>query len=152
MEHHADKPHNLADILLDCGYTDRTFDPNLMTAIDKLAEQYGPLGVALAAAARTEPDTLSRHIAAMFAHQRDLWSWLLCDRYQAEQGTRGTGGLGTWYVVDTTAEPGDRVVATVSLGDADDAAQALASHLNHKIMLARVAQATADTSDAGRGE
>jgi hypothetical protein len=148
MEHQANQPHNAMEAPIDCGYTEHTFDVKLLAAVDKLAEQYGPLGVALAAAVRTEPETLTAHVAAMFDHQRELWSWLRCDRYQAHER-----GDGAWLVVDGQGNNGRGVtVATVDLGDAEDAAQALAGHLNHKITLARVAQAVADTSNSGHGE
>jgi formylmethanofuran dehydrogenase subunit E-like metal-binding protein len=151
MEHQAKQPHNAMEVPIDCGYTEHTFDAKLLAAVDKLAEQYGPLGVALAAAVRTEPETLTAHVAAMFDHQRELWSWLRCDRFHVEQeSTHGNSQI--WYVIDGTAEPQDTIVATISMGDAEDAARALAGHLNHKITLARVAQAVADTSNSGRSE
>ena len=128
----------------DCGYTERQFDLNLISALDKLGETFGPLGVAMAAAARTEPEALQYALSEAFTHQRDLWDWLRCERYEAENGPDGV------LVVDSE-EAGypRRVVAELHLDNAEDAAHALAGHLNRKITLARVAQATVDTSGPG---
>jgi hypothetical protein len=135
-----------------CGYTERTFDPNLIAALDKLGETYGPQGVALAAATRTEPEALSRVFAATFSHQRELWQWLVSERYQAQPGRDRDLDVPQWQVVDTDARIGElAVVASIDSGpngiDAEDSARAMAQHLNNKITLARVAQAVADTAD-----
>jgi hypothetical protein len=135
-----------------CGYTERAIDPNLTAALDKLGEEYGPLGVAVAAAVRTEPQMLMTAIRDTFSHQRDLWDWLVSTRYTAEQSEAHPG---RWFVIDThcvgTQQPS--VVATIDSGpvgvDAEDTAHAMADHLDHKITLARIAQAVTDRSVPG---
>lgn len=152
MEEHASN-QLLVEIAAGCGWVDRTFNPDLVTVLDELGHAYGPLGVAFAAATRTEPEALTSLVAQAFAHQRELWGWLGVERYEARQADVGIAG--TWFVVDT--EPGYsgdsdtvNVVATIESGpngiDAEDSARAMASHLNNKIFAAKVAQATADTS------
>jgi hypothetical protein len=129
-----------------CGYVDREFDPNLIAAVDKLGEQFGPLGVAMAAATRTEPDNLMGAMREAFSHQRSLWAWLDCDRYFAQQRADESG----WFVIDGNSS---RPIATIDHSpdrDAEDAAHALAEHMNRKIILAKVAQATLDTSSAAK--
>jgi hypothetical protein len=143
VDHQHDAPANAFEQVfgVGCGYEPREFDPNLIAALDALGQTFGPLGVALAATTRTEPQALNSALGAAFAHQRELWLWLDCDRYQVEEGPDGV------LVVDTE-ESGypRRVVAELHLADSDDAAAALAEHLNRKVILAKVAQATADTS------
>jgi hypothetical protein len=144
-----DQPRTLGEFFAEaaqgCGYVEREFDPNLIMALDKLGEQFGPLGVAGAAAARTEPETLMKFLHEAFAHQRSLWDWLICERYQVSDD-----GPGVWLVIDTEKVHGPgRTVAELSGAADEDAAHALAEHLNHKITLARVAQATADLSGIG---
>lgn len=152
MKGHTNTPL-LVEVETGCGWTDREFDPNLITILDELGQKFGPLGVAFAATTRTEPEALTNLVAQAFAHQRDLWAWLGVERYEARLADVGT--VGTWFVVDT--EPGyprdsDNivVVATIESGpngiDAEDSAHAMASHLNNKIFAAKVAQASADTS------
>lgn len=153
MKGHTNTPL-LVEVETGCGWTNREFDPNLITILDELGQKFGPLGVAFAATTRTEPEALTNLVAQAFAHQRDLWAWLGVERYEARQGAHGTS-TGTWYVVDT--EPGysegsdsGNVVAAIESGpngiDAEDSAHAMASHLNNKIFAAKVAQASADTS------
>lgn len=128
-------------------WQDRDIDPNLTAALDKLGEKFGPLGVAFAAACRTEPQALVELISATFHHQNELWDWLHSNRYTAELGTAGT-----WIVIDTDARTSNTtVVATIESApavsiDAEDAARAMADHLNGKIVAALVAQARLDFS------
>lgn len=147
-----DQPMTLAEALAaahGCGYQQREFDPNLIESLDKLGETFGPLGVAMAAAVRTEPEQFADTLREAYNHQRELWDWLRCDRYEAEQGVPGAGGLSTWFVIDASRD--ECIVATLNLDDAEDAARALAEHLNRKVMLAKVAQAVVDNS-APQGE
>lgn len=146
MDHQHDTPHDaFAQVFGGCGYVDRRFDPNLIAALDKLGEQFGPLGVALAAATRTEAQQFAGTLREVYSHQRELWSWLDCDRYQASDD-----GPCVWVVVDTQVPPGDpgRTVGVLSGAADEDAAHALAEHLNRKIILAKVAQAVVDSADA----
>ena len=145
MDNAHQLPPGLAEALAGgCGYTEHTFDLNLIAALDKLGEQFGPLGVAMAAATRTEPEALGRFLGEAFAHQRELWSWLVSERYVASEDVPGE-----WVVIDTTKKHGEyhrEVGSLVGDFDLEDAAHALASHLNRKITLAKVAQATEDNS------
>lgn len=151
MEHRHDRVVNGAGELVrdNCDYVERAFEPNLIYALDKLGEQFGPLGVAIAAATRTEPETLNSTLVAAFTHQRELWDWLTCHRYYAEVGEGDPAdGSRVWHVRDLDRRAG--VVANISESegsiDAEDSAHALADHLNRKVMLAKVAQAVADIS------
>jgi hypothetical protein len=144
VDHQHDAPANAFEQVfgVGCGYEPREFDPNLIAALDALGQTFGPLGVALAATTRTEPQALNSALGAAFAHQRELWSWLDCDRYWAEETADESG----WCVVDGN---GGGQIARIEHGtdrDAEDSAHALADHLNRKIILAKVAQATADLS------
>jgi hypothetical protein len=140
-----DQPDNSLAAMLGhtCDYVEREFDPNLLAALDKLGEQFGPLGVAMAAAVRTEPQTLAGTLREAWNHQRSLWEWLDCDRYWAEMLADESG----WSVIDGK---GGGQIARIEHGpdrDAEDSAHALADHLNRKIVLAKVAQATIDNSN-----
>jgi hypothetical protein len=145
-----DQRKTLADLFgVGCDYQQRDIDPNLIEALDKLGETFGPLGVAIAAATRTEPEALQRALHETFTHQREVWDWLRCDRYYAGRGD----DAGSWHVFDREYAPPPFVVPYVATlidqggYDAEDAARALAQHMNEKVMLAKVAQATIDNSN-----
>jgi len=149
MNHDNSSARNLLEALgVACDYQDKDFDANLIAAIDKLGEQFGPMGVALAAAVRTEPEALNRELGEMFTHQREqLWGWLRTERYRATEHLTNSNGETAWVVEDHEAAYRQAGVVYGRDGlDSEDAAHALAEHLNRKITLAKVAQALTDNS------
>lgn len=128
----------------------RQFDPNLMEALARLGETFGPLGVALAAATRAEPEAVLHGVADLFETQRALWMWVRSDRYKANlvELPKGT----CWQVVDTYQVPD--LVAEVYSGpngvDPEAVAGAMAEHLNVQETRSRLAAASVDNSHAGQ--
>lgn len=143
-----DHQQNPFDVVFGCDYAEREIDPNLTAVIDDLGVAFGPLGVAFAAAVRTEPEAIMNLIREAFSHQRDLWGWLTCERYYAEpDGGSGTNSARYWLVKDSEREHAAVASVTeVTHADAEDAARALARHLNSKIILAKMQQAQLDNS------